>query len=189
MIQGAMGRDRLGSLIPEYIENPSALDESVVLQIQAKRLTRENLTPILESVINGGYLLRQHTSQEQHEPTMLVRKLVAGGAQSQVVEDAKLMRANASQRDYERAAATLYDDKKRNDVRIRLKTLANATVQRHCTESQPALTAWAEVLNQLGAQAATLDPHRVYDRDQFLLLGAVCDLTDECFVAWGVPIA
>jgi hypothetical protein len=177
------------TLIPGYIEDANALQEDMRSQVEAKRLTQEHLVPILEPIVSGGYLLHHRTIQEGSEQTKLEQKLIAGGAQQNVVRNAKQMRANASEREYERLAAALYDDERLDDVRMRLQVLANAIVQKHSAEDKPVAKAWAELLGELQASPETFDPHRVYDRNPFLLLGAVCDLTDECVVDWGAPLA
>lgn len=177
------------TLIPGYIEDANALQADMRSQVEAKRLTQDRLMPILEPIVSGGFLLRSRTIQEEHEQTKLEQKLVAGGAQQKVVRTAQQMRANTSERECEWLAVELYDDERKADVRMRLEASANAIVQKHSVDVKPAPKAWAELLDTLQARPETFDPHRVYNRDPFLLLGAVCDLTDECLVDWGVPVA
>jgi len=48
----------------------------------------------------------------------------------------------------------------------------------------PAL--WNELERRFGDNPALYDPQRLLRRDQLLLLGQVCQLSDECKFRWGV---
>lgn len=185
-LQRAMARERVVSLMPRYIENPDALQEDERSKVEAKRLTKDVLFSLMESVVSGSYLLRSAGAHEA-ETSKLEEKLVAGGADASIVNDAKMLRANATIRESEFLSSTLYGTEKIEDVRMRLRVFAGGTVSGHSGESLPARRAWADLVTNLPTRAADLDPHRVYHRDAMLLLGAVCGMSDECLVRWGGP--
>jgi len=187
-LQAAMARERVITLMPRYIGDPNALQEDEKRKVEAKRLTQDSLLRLMEPVVTGGHLLRTEEFLET-ETTKLEQKLVAGGADARIISDAKMLRANATIRESEFLAATLYDSGKINNVRLRLRVFANGAVSRYRDETAPASQAWSDLLDNLHEQATTLDQHRVYHRDPMLLLGAICDMSDECIVDWGGHVA
>jgi hypothetical protein len=180
-------RDELGDLVQEVEGSPREFKE----RIEAKRFTRERLSRILGPIIEGPYpLLQRVTDIQQPNPTNLELKLISGGANNDVVLDAKNLRANASIRIAEISSLNIFSpDKSFEDVRIRLKVLSNSVIQRFSDQDKPAKGAWHDLLQRLEGQSKHVDPNGIFRQDPYLLMGVVCELTDECEINWGVPIA
>jgi hypothetical protein len=140
---------------------------------------------------SGDYpLLLRITDLNVPTPTNLEKKLIAGGATERIINDAKNLRANASIREAEILASGFLDgEDKIMDVQIRIQTLTNSVVENHDESEKPAKIIWRAVLNELTTKKESVDPNRIYKQDPYLLLGAVCGLSDECLIDWGVKIA
>lgn len=187
----AMSCDRLENLLYDYILQASAIEEADKAKVDSKRLTADSITAILGSFSLDAYpLLLRITDLHAPLPSNLEKKLIAGGATDRIINDAKNLRANASIRESEiLASGFLNEDKKIIDVQIRLETLTNSIVEHHEDSEKPAKTIWREVLDELTKKNESVDPNRIYKQDPYLLLGAICGLSDECRIDWGVKIA
>jgi len=187
----AMSCDRLGNVLYDYILQASAIEEADKAKVNSKRLTADSITAILGSFSLDAYpLLLRITDLHAPLPSNLEKKLIAGGATDRIINDAKNLRANASIRESEiLASGFLNEDKKIIDVQIRLETLTNSIVEHYEDLEKPAKTIWREVLDELTKKKESVDPNRIYRQDPYLLLGAICNLSDECRIDWGVKIA
>lgn len=187
----AMEGDPLGPRITELFLPSDDNPEYISTDIQAKRLTKESLLEFLGGVVEGTYpLLRRITDIQKDKPTNLEAKLIAGGADVNVITDAKNLRANASIRIAQISALSLFgNDDVLEDVGLRLVTLSNSVIQKYNDEEHPAKISWNEILERLERNPGYADPNQVFRQDPFLLLGYVCELTDMCRITWGVPIA
>ena len=118
------------------------------------------------------------------------KKIIAVGATERIIKNAKELRANASIREVEiRSSGFINQEDRIVDVQIRITTLTNSIVEEHDELEKPAKIIWRKVLNELTQKKETVDPHRIYKQDPYLLLGAVCGISDECRIDWGVKIA
>jgi hypothetical protein len=187
----AMSCDRLDNLLYHYITKMGELEDEIRARVDAKRLTANNITDILGSLTSGDYpLLLRITDLNVPTPTNLEKKLIAGGATERIIMDAKNLRANASIREAEiLASGFLNQEDKITDVQIRIQTLTNSIVENHDESEKPAKIIWRTVLDELTKKRESVDPYRIYKQDPYLLLGAVCGLSDECCIDWGVKIA
>lgn len=187
----AMSCDRLENLLYQYISQADAVEETDKVKVNSKRLTANSITAILGSFsLDAHPLLLRITDLNVPFPSNLEKKLIAGGATDRIINDAKNLRANASIRESEiLASGFLNEDKKIIDVQIRLETLTNSIVENYENLEKPAKTIWREVLNELTKKKESVDPNRIYKQDPYLLLGAICSLSDECRIDWGVKIA
>lgn len=187
----AMSCDRLDSLLYHYIAKVEEIEDETRARIEAKRLTASNITDILGSLASGDYpLLLRITDLHEPSPTNLEKKLIAGGATERIIRDAKTLRANASIREAEILSSGFLNQEDRiTDVQIRIQTLTNSIVEEHDESEKPAKIIWRMVLTELTQKKESVDPHRVYKQDPYLLLGAVCGISDECRIDWGVKIA
>jgi hypothetical protein len=187
----AMSQERLEDLIPAYISNPDGLQEEPRRRVEDKRLTKERLTPLLGSLAGGAFpLLRRVVEPELGQPTNLERKLLAAGATRRIVDQAKNLRANASIRATEVAAADIFGGQdKVDDVHSRIEIRVTAIAAKHRQVASPAAVVWAEVMESIERVAEVVDPNWIYRRDPYLILGAACGLSDECLIDWGVPLA
>lgn len=118
-------------------------------------------------------------------PTALEQKLLAGGASSTIVDDARSVRANATIRRLEiLAAGGVNADLDSLDEALRIR--ANAKVQVNRGRDRPAVHVWDDLLTLLSNQAASIDPSGLFVQMPELLLGEVCDLADRCIVEFGM---
>ena len=187
----AMSCDRLDNLLYRYIAKAEELEDEIKARIDAKRLTASNIADIIGSLASGDYpLLLRITDLHEPSPTNLQKKLIAGGATERIIKNAKELRANASIREVEiRSSGFINQEDRIVDVQIRITTLTNSIVEEHDELEKPAKIIWRKVLNELTQKKETVDPHRIYKQDPYLLLGAVCGISDECRIDWGVKIA
>jgi AcrR family transcriptional regulator len=186
----AMAEGRLGSLLTMFIADSANLDEANRARVEGKRFTRERLLPFLGGVTSGPLpLLRRLASADTDQPTNLERKLLAAGANNAVVVSAKNLRANATIRALEVQTAGIFDEPQMEDVRERLISLAIGVIAPYTDSHTPANRAWADLQRALHDQVSVVDSRKIYGGDPFLLLGAACDLCDECLFDWGIPVA
>lgn len=186
----AMSCDRLDNLLYHYIAKVEGLEDGIRARVDAKRLTANNITDIIGSLISGDYpLLLRITDLNAPTPTKLEKKLIAGGATERIIKNAKELRANASIREAEILSSGFFMEEKFVDVQVRLETLANSVVERFEDVDKPAKTIWLELRKEITQTVSSVDPNRIYKQDPFLLLGATCGLSDECRIDWGVKIA
>ena len=183
----AMAGNRLGNELPIFIANPKT--SSISSKAAKKQLTSDTIRVQLGSLSYGPNLLLQRlVAPLMPRPTNLEMKLLAAGAEKKILDDAKMLRANASIRETESLASS-YDDQKLEDVRNRLSVMANSIVQKHTQQPRPAINAYHELLITLMDKAPICDPNMVFRQDPFFLLGEICALADECKIDWGVSIA
>jgi len=113
-------------------------------------------------------------------------KLRAAGAPEALVVQAKSLRANATRREIELLAQDLRSDldRKLEDVKQRLLMAVNVSIGLAGASVSPAPVIFADVLDRLSASPQTYDPGRLYYQDAALLMGGVCELSDQCLHAW-----
>lgn len=187
----AMSCDRLDNLLYHYIAKVEEIEDETKARIKAKRLTASDLANILGSLASGDYpLLLRITDLYEPCPTNLEKKLIAGGATERIIKNAKELRANASIREAEILSSGFFmEEEKIIDVQVRLEILANSVVERFDDSDKPAKTIWLELRKEITQTVSSVDPNRIYKQDPYLLLGAVCGISDECRIDWGVKIA
>jgi len=187
----AMSCDRLDNLLYHYMAKVEEIEDGNRARVDAKRLTASNITDILGSLTSGDYpLLLRITDLNAPTPTKLEKKLIAGGATERIIKNAKELRANASIREAEILSSGFFmEEEKIVDAQLRLETLANSVVERFEDSDKPAKTIWLELRKEITQTVSSVDPNRLYKQDPYLLLGAVCGLSDECRIDWGVKIA
>jgi hypothetical protein len=190
-VLAAMARERLSDLIPLYIKTPDSMKDDLRSRVESKRITRETLKELLGSIIEGPLpLLHRLVETQLPQPSELEVKLITAGARDYVIKNAKDLRAMATIRKAEFLGAGLIDpEAELENVHVRLEVLSNAITQKHENSEEPIVHIWDELLSELTERAYTVDPNDVYKQDPFTLLGAICDLADECIIDWGVAIA
>jgi Cap4, dsDNA endonuclease domain len=155
--------------------------------IEAKRLDQAVLERPLEPVLSGATpSLREITDPDALSASALELKLRLAGAPPELIDRAKQLRANMTYREIELRSRSLRQDidLKLEDLRERLKAVADISLSVSGSGAKPAPAVFADVFERLGAQPATYDPARLYNRDPTLLMGGVCDLSDQCLFAW-----
>lgn len=187
----AMSCDRLDSLLYRHMTEEKEFEDDIKARIDAKRFTAQNVIRIVGSITNGDYaLLVRITDLTTSNPTKLEQKLIAGGATQRIIEHAKSLRANASIREAQiQSSGFFMEQAKMDDVQNRLEILANSVVAIFDESENPAKSIWLELRKEITSTVTSVDPNRIYQQDPYLLLGAVCGLSDECRIDWGVKIA
>lgn len=164
---------------------PDTLEEEAADLFARKRITREQLHPIL-SVLEGGdaQLLEALTDESFLSATALERKLLSANANDDVIELAKEYRARAAIRLATFRATTLFDTGLvEDDLDQRLLGLAR-TVASEQGEGGTANSVWGRLHERTHQNPAALDRRRVLEEDPVLLMGQICELSDRCLFDW-----
>ena len=187
-IESAMTGEELGDAWPIAIVAPDVVTNPIKARVDAKRLTRDILAPLVAPISSAPKpLLRRFVGGELRQSTVLEEKLVIGGATDRIIENAKSLRANAAIREAELASSELLpQDDVLEDVRHRLEIRVEALRARYEQDDRPAVQIWLELIGLLSGQAATIDGHGIFSRDPDLLLGEICQMSDLCITGWGV---
>jgi hypothetical protein len=130
--------------------------------------------------------LREISDASLLSASALEQKLRLAGAPTELIDRAKQLRANATYREIELRSRNLRPDldAKLADLRERLKTAADVSLSLKGKGTNPAAEVFSDLLERLGARPQTFDPGSLYHQDAALLIGGVCDLSDQCVVAW-----
>lgn len=175
---------KLGQRWPILVTTPDASD-----RVNRKRITNLGLSDIKQRLIRPDHILLQEITQDLHGlQTSLVRKLRTGLAAREVIEDAQYLRALAdSHRLSEQALGTWPANaaiERDLDKRLIL-TARRIVVQLRGETPSPANAIFSELHKTFSSDADSLDRTPLYARDNFLLVGRACALSDECHFNWG----
>lgn len=180
----AMRSPNRGLVYPTSVVNILTADERVRARIDAKRLTREQIQPLLAELRSPRFPHLTSSPGDSPYASKLVLKLRIAGATDAILTSAQELRADATRREVELLTADP-DSPNLLDVRRRLRAEAAGVVARHASASRPAVEIWDELLGRLTDRARTCDPHGAFHQDPHLLLGEIAQLTDLCEVEWG----
>jgi len=155
-----------------------------------KQLLREHFKTIVQPItVAPQPLLKRLVDNSGQPPTLLEQKLIMGGASTEIIQHAKTLRANASQRELELLSSQMYEDGVLEDVQTRLLIRAHGLVNEHGSGKTPAAAIWNALLRVLGEQHHVIDSKGLFHNDPDLLLGAICNLSDKCQTGWGIADA
>ena len=184
-VEAAMRAEPVGIPWPRYLALRARGRQETVLS--AKTLSREVCEGLFAELTKPpSRLLRKLVDPTAPRPTTLESKLVLGGATDAMVDSAIRLRAHAATAAYEAECAPQSSrSAELEDLKERLYHRVTALVEKHCMADAPAPAIWDELMAVSAAEAATLDPNGVADRDPMLLVGHVCELSDECRTGWG----
>ena len=152
-----------------------------------KCLDAETLCGPLKPAVTGQLpALAGLTESDLAGATELVRKMRFAGAAQALIEQAKNLRAYASRREAELRARDLRGtiDRELEDLDNRLLTAGAISLGLHGSGADPAPAVFADLMDRLGAQPDSHDPRSLFHRDPMLLIGGVCQLSDECRYSW-----
>ena len=186
LIKRAMAADLLADAWPQAILEPEGA-EAVEQRAETKRIDRERLQPMLGRLEGGEHpLLAAIADPDQLRATALEWKLEAAGASPGLIDRAKQLRAQAAMRVAEVRTGSLYDvDALVADLHFRLLNAAEAVADVFATNA-PAAAVWNHLEQRLSANPNAYDPRSVLSQDHLLLLGEICQLSDECRFRWGI---
>jgi hypothetical protein len=155
---------------------------------EKKRLTPEILKPLFGSISSKiGPLLKQIVEPYKSVISPLEEKLISGGAHPALIDMAKSLRANAVAIELEQSSASLFTDAEEflEDVRQRLLSRAIAISGKHSNVANPASSIWSELMQVLADHRELIDKNRFFGQDVDILMGELCELSDQCKFAWG----
>jgi hypothetical protein len=182
--------DRLNGIVGMVVATDANAELRAAFMIPCDRL-REAWSRLRTSPESSSRILLRPIALEDAVESYLVRKLRRAGASEATVGYAVSLRAAATIRATEFASRMLDSNGTDllGDVRMRLEIQANAESNRYADQENPAELVWTALLDVIKTRRADFDRYSVFDQDPYLLLGAVCQLSDECRCAWGVQLA
>lgn len=196
-IVSAMSGERMEQPWPLYAVSDDGPRSDAEARLRAKKLSASQLNelvPELTSAPSG--LLTRAVQSESRLPSVMEQKLLAAGATDQIVDDAKDLRARALEAQFERLALSGAEsgnypstDEALHEVQRKLLLHAHAACGVHAPKAAPAPHVWDHLLTSLISSAATIDPDAIFHKSPYVLLGALCELSDQCHVGWGLADA
>ncbi|MFC1614465.1 dsDNA nuclease domain-containing protein [Gemmatimonadota bacterium] len=188
----AMEKTKLGEDWPKYILDSNAGPSGTAELVEAKKLDSSKLEWIryLLEPTSKHMLLSDSTVEGQNLASTLESKLRLGNARESLIALAKCLRSNASRREAEilaKGSLGLTGQKRLEDVRIRLiSTVEEVKGNPPESSSSPASRIFSGLRDTLKKSIAEVDPHRIFGRDCDLLLGEICELSDQCETDWSL---
>jgi hypothetical protein len=115
--------------------------------------------------------------------TRLEGKLINGGATPEIIKHAKRLRAQATERD----AVVLggVAPELGEDLLTRLEIRHEATRAMHLDDTNPARSIWNALMGISPEIWRAVDYNNLLNGDPFLLIGKICDMSDQCTVDFG----
>jgi hypothetical protein len=171
----------------DILRHPDDTDAATRALFEAKRLTRDMIHPLLGPVTGAVRpLLQRFLDPNAAAPTALEQKLLSGGATSEIVRHAQVMRAKATILATEYAATAFGDeDDYLADIEERLLVVIDGLRAAHAVSPTPAPLIWNDLVTRLPGLADTVDLRQIFRRDPYMLLGHICELSDQCVTDWG----
>jgi hypothetical protein len=183
-IEDAMEGKLLADQFPALLFQPANADEAAEKLVAEKRLNRDTLVALFGPLTPSKALLAQIADPALLAATALERKLRLAGVADPVIQDAKNLRANAAIREAEVLSASYAgQDEVLGDVRARLKIVGNSVAASAADPPGPAV--WQGVMSRLATEGGAVDKAGLFDGDQMLLLGELCQVSDLCEFGWG----
>lgn len=186
-ISASMATELLEPAWLEAVFRPQSATPNAHRTYKAKRLSREHLQPLLAPIMAPARpLLKRIIEPNRDVPSVLEEKLLAGGASTRLIENAKSLRANATIMEFQNSAASLWgEDDHLENVRERLRIRVESLLELHEENSRPAIQVWSSLQDRLPQWADTIDGYGLFRKDPDLLLGEVCQMADLCELDWG----
>jgi hypothetical protein len=156
--------------------------------VLGKRIAMATIADIRQRLTRPGHVLLEDVSDSLHGPeTALVRKLRQGAASRDVIEDAKMLRAQADHHRLKEQALGTWPDNLavEMDLDQRLLLLARRVGRSHKEHPQPADAIFDSLQEALQDNPDAYDRHPLYAQDGVLLMGRACAVSDECRFNWG----
>jgi hypothetical protein len=183
LIDAAMRADLLSDAWPRCALEPDSYDEAVREKISAKRLDRARLAPVM-TVLDSGErsVFSTITDPDRLRATDLERKMTTSGAPDGLIAQAKQMRAQAARHIAEfRGSSLLGVDALLADLEFRLLSVARIAA---ATSGGSCSAIWRDIESRLRTDGPNHDPRGILHREPLLLMGAICQYSDECKFPW-----
>ncbi|MDP9224962.1 MAG: hypothetical protein M3P18_14180, partial [Actinomycetota bacterium] len=183
LIDEAMRAALLADSWPRAILEPDSQVQEMRERAEAKRIDRSRLALILGRLDGSDRALMSIvTDPDRLRATDLERKMLAAGAPAQLVDQAKQVRAQAIHRMLEFRASNVLDvDSLLADLEFRLLSVATTAA---ATAAGASPTIWSAIETRLHTHPAHHDPRRILSQEPLLLMGAICQYSDECKFPW-----
>ncbi len=170
---------------PDYLNSKNAYKNN---KFDFKRLTKDSLIQLTENLlVKSSFLLeRVMNTASNSSGSNLERKLINGGATQEIIENASLLKANMQKYLIEKKIQNpAHKDQFVSDLKIRLKIQADSRLSKYKDIADPAIQIWNDLLDDFNKSSQSIDKNNVLESDPLLLLGAICDYADECFINFG----
>jgi hypothetical protein len=183
LIDRAMRATLLAEDWPRAILEAGSQRQEIVDRADAKRIDRDRLLPILGRLEGSDRaLLALITDPDRLRATDLEQKLVAAGAPEILVGHAKQVRAQAARMLLEyRGASPRNAERFLDDLEFRLLSVAKAAAG---TSAAGAPAIWKAIERTVRVNPTQHDPRRILSQEPLLLIGAICQYSDECKFWW-----
>ncbi len=183
LIETAMRADLLNDNWPGAILEPESSILEVRRRADAKRVDRPRLRPILYRLDGSDHaFLSVVTDPDRLRATDLERKMLAVAASGVLIKRAKQLRANASRHMLEFRASTVLDvERFLADLEFRLLSVAETSA---AAVGPGPMAIWRAIEERLELHADQYDPRQILNREPLLLMGAICQYSDECQFDW-----
>lgn len=187
VIEDAMRAGALGADWPAYVTHPADVPAEFAERLSAKTLARDQLRDLVAPITTSPRPLLRRMAEISPSPISdLERKMVSAGADTALIFDARTLRMNVIGHLQRRLSADMFTiDEQLEDLKERVLIHANSRRSLHRTSATPAVLIWNDLLPLFSQHAANIDPDRVLAQDPMLILGELCDLSDECVFDWG----
>jgi hypothetical protein len=156
--------------------------------VLGKRITMAVIADVRQRLTRPDHVLLEDVSEALHGPeTALVRKLRQGAASRDVIDDAKMLRAQADHHRLKEQALGTWPENLavETDLDQRLLLLARRVGRSHKEHPQPADAIFDGLQAALQDNPGAYDRHPLYAQDGVLLMGRACAVSDECRFNWG----
>lgn len=156
--------------------------------VLGKRITAAVVADVRQRLTRPDHVLLEDLSEALHGPeTALVRKLRHGAASKDVIEEAKMLRAQADHHRLREQALGAWPDNLavETDLDQRLLLLARRIGRASRDQVRPADVIFDGLQDALHDNPAAVDRHPLYAQDGVLLMGRACAVSDECRFNWG----
>jgi hypothetical protein len=186
-VERAMRAESIGPNWPAYVTRHSDGDRDKQERLKAKRLTRELLIRKVAPLSSPPKkLLTKAVDSTTAHISPLETKLSMGGATDAIIQLARDLRASSQAHLFDYQATHLFANEDLiADLNQRLKVYAVSKAAQYASADKPAINVWNSLLTELTANAAGIDLQGIMNEDPMLLLGQICDLSDNCVVDWG----